>query len=83
MECAELFSEPELYNIIDDIPQYADTTHQKNKKYQRRSTTFLDNNQQLFLGKSEFDTTINNRSTHLTQDVYFHLDLDKHMIRGG
>ena len=82
-ECFELFSEPDLYNIENDTPQYKDTQHQKNKKYQRLSTTFLDQNQQLFLGQAEFDVIINEKPVRVIREVYFLLDLEKHMTRGG
>ncbi|MBS0185243.1 MAG: hypothetical protein JSS34_02665 [Proteobacteria bacterium] len=82
-ECYELFAETEFYNIKNDVPQFEDTLHQKNKTYKRLSTTFLDQNQQLFLGQAEFDLIREEESYRVKKDMYFLLDLEKHMIRGG
>ncbi|HQS84197.1 MAG: hypothetical protein B7Y25_04675 [Alphaproteobacteria bacterium 16-39-46] len=65
-ECFDLFSDPDFYDIENDTSQYKDTQHQKNKKYHRLSTTFLDQNQQLFLGQAEFDVFINEKSVWVT-----------------
>lgn len=82
-ECNKLFSEPVFYNIVGDTPHYKDTSYHKNKTYKRISTTFLDSKRQLFLGTCEFDATHLETPIHLTQYMYFQLDLEKRMIRGG
>ena len=79
----EILSEPLYYNIKDDLPSYRDTAFQKNRRYERLHTTYIDKDHQIFHGKSEFDVIFQGKTQHITSYSYFLLDKREGFIRGG
>ncbi|AHE65603.1 hypothetical protein [Legionella oakridgensis] len=82
-ECQELYSEPIYYTIQNDKPIYELNHKIKIINYQRLQTTFLNDNQRLFLGRQTVSFTLKGKTHQVENILYFILDRRSHTTQGG
>ena len=83
LELKKDLEKPIYYTTKEDKVYYQNTPHQKNRHYTRLATTRLDSDQQLFLGKTEYDFITEGKAIPIVCYDYFVLDQQTKMIRGG